>query len=103
MNNQLNYWKTSKFVGNLLQNHLAAILFVTLVEKRDYLSSLDELDEDGGFCLLSDEIEKSLFITKEMRQKLTKCLEEADLLKVKKKGLPSKNYYYIQDESIPQE
>jgi len=32
MNNQLNYWKTSKFVGNLLQNHLAAILFVTLVE-----------------------------------------------------------------------
>jgi hypothetical protein len=91
------HWKVNKSIGNLCGNHMAGLLMAILIERKN--SSIN-LDESGGFSFSSEKIEKSLLITKEMRQKLTKLLISNGFLKIEKKGLPSKHYYYIQYSDI---
>jgi hypothetical protein len=94
------FWMVNKKLARYLQSNDAALLLADLISRRDYFEARSELDTDEGFFALSDSIEEDLNLTKESRQKLTKQLEVVGFLKIKKKGLPSKNYYYIQDSKI---
>jgi hypothetical protein len=94
---QGSFWMVNKKIAKILKSNDAALLLADLLSRRAFFKNLGELDSDGGFFCLSEQIEFDLNLTKEMRQQITKQLESFGFLKIKKKGLPSKNYYYIQD------
>jgi hypothetical protein len=107
MNNIINntisqnaFWMVNKKLARYLQSNDAALLLADLIARREFFSGRNDLDEEGGFFTLSETLEEELNLTKEARQKLTKQLETVGFLLVKKKGLPSKNYYYVQDKEI---
>jgi hypothetical protein len=94
------FWMVNKKLARYLQSNDAALLLADLVARREFFSGRNDLDEEGGFFTLSEALEEELNLTKEARQKLTKQLEMVGFLLVKKRGLPSKNYYYVQDDAI---
>jgi len=94
------FWMVNKKIARYLQNNDAALLLADLISRRDYFQARNELDAEGGFFALSESIEEDLNLTKEARQKLTKQLESVGFVRIIKKGLPSKNYYYVQDSGI---
>ena len=94
------FWMVNKKLARYLQSNDAALLLADLIARREFFSGRNDLDEEGGFFALSETLEEELNLTKEARQKLTKQLEMVGFLVVKKKGLPSKNYYYVQDSEI---
>lgn len=94
------FWMVNKKLARLLESNDAALLLADLIARREFFGDRGDLDFDGGFFALSESIENDLNLTKESRQKLTKHLESVGFLVVKKKGLPSKNYYYVQDVEI---
>lgn len=94
------FWMVNKKLARFLESNDAALLLADLISRREFFSERGDLDFEGGFFALSESIENELNLTKEARQKLTKHLESVGFLVVKKKGLPSKNYYYIQDSGI---
>lgn len=97
---QNSFWMVNKKIAKYLKSNDAALFLSDLISKRDYFKSKNQLDENGGFFCLSQNLEDELNITKEARQKIIVQLKKIGLLKVVKKGLPSKNYYYIQDNNI---
>jgi hypothetical protein len=94
------FWMVNKRIAKILKSNDAALLLADLISRREFFKNLLELDSEGGFFCLSEQLECDLNLTKEMRQQVTKLLESWGFLKIKKKGLPSKNYYYIQDSRI---
>jgi len=98
--NQGAFWMVNKKIAKLLKSNDAALLLADLLSRRDYFKNHNELDSDGGFFVLSDQIEMDLNLSKEMRQQATKLLQTMNLVHIVKKGLPSKNFYYIQDSKI---
>ena len=94
------FWMVNKKLARYLQSNDAALLLADLISRREFFSGRNDLDEEGGFFTLSETLEEELNLTKEARQKLSKQLETVGFLLVKKKGLPSKNYYYVQDKEI---
>lgn len=97
---QNSFWLVNKKIAKFLQSNDAALLLSDLISRREFFLNRGELDEEGGFFVLSEILEEELILTKEARQKVTKQLETLNLIVVKKKGLPSKNYYYVQDNEI---
>lgn len=73
----------------------AAVLLAYIEKKRS-----DLRDGSLPFILYSINIQEDLLLTKEKRLKLTKILVERGLLKVMRKGMPSKNYYSLDDIKI---
>ncbi|NBW57863.1 hypothetical protein EBR43_08780 [bacterium] len=94
------FWMVNKKIAKILKSNDAALLLADLLSRREFFKNLLELDSEGGFYCLSEQIEFDLNLTKEMRQQVTKLLESFGFLKIKKKGLPSRNFYYIQDDKI---
>ena len=53
------------------------------------------LDNENMFYCTTDDIEMSTGIKRKSQEKAIKSLKEIGFLIVKRKGIPSKNYYYI--------
>jgi DNA-binding Lrp family transcriptional regulator len=79
---------------------LAANLLSLLIDKRSYWASRNSLQEDGSFFWNVEEIDEVIGCTKEERLKLQKKLVTAGVLKIVKRGLPSRNYYLIDDKVV---
>jgi hypothetical protein len=94
------FWIVNKRIAQFLGENDAALLLSDLISKREYFRARNELDSEGGFFNTTENIETDLNITKEKRLKYTNLLIAKKFLVVVKKGLPSKNYYYIQDSNI---
>lgn len=94
------FWMVNKKLARYVGENDAALLLADLISKREYFRNRKELDDDGGFFNIGETIEQDLNISKKQRQRLTNLIVKKGLIKVIKKGLPSKNYYYIRDEAI---
>jgi len=94
------FWKVNKAIARHLGSVEAALLLADLIAKRRYFREKSWLDENDGFFNIAGHLEDDLMFSKEKRIKLTKTLRKAGFLTVVKKGIPSKNYYYLNDSSI---
>lgn len=94
------YWQVNKAIAKAIDSIEGALLLADLISKRRYFRDKGWLDEQGGFFNTADNLETDLLLSEEKRQKLTKLLAKHGLLKVVKRGLPSKNYYYIQENAV---
>jgi len=74
-----------------------AYFFSHLIEMHSYFEQKNELDKDNGFyCIQGDTVD----ISRYQQRKYIKILEEYNLLDIKLKGLPAKNYYYLNWDNI---
>jgi hypothetical protein len=94
------YWQVNKAIAKALGSIEAAALLADLIAKRRYFRERGQLDSAGGFFNVAEYIEDSLVLTKERRQKWTKLLVKKGLIRVVKRGMPSRNYYYINDDAV---
>lgn len=98
-------WFVNRAITFFLNDHLAALLLADLVSRRDRFTH--QLDIDGGFFAISEEIEVELCIGKKARLRATKILVDAGLLTVKmkpqlvpEKGYQTVNFFYINDIKV---
>lgn len=102
LNNNLSsnaHWLVNKDLAKHLGENDAALLLADLISKRSYFESRNEL-KDGGFSSRTEDLENDLNLTRKRRIKMTQLLVTKGLLVVKRFGLPSKNYYFINDEAV---
>ena len=94
------FWLVNKKLAHYLKSIDAALFLADLVSKKEYFKQNNQLDEYGGFFNTTDQLEQQLLLTESRRRQITNQLVTLGLLKVVKRGLPSKNYYYIQEDKI---
>ena len=71
-------------------------LFIShIVSKYNYFKKNNMINEEGYFYNIKDQIEEETSLTSTVQYRITKKLIENKILKVKKRGLPAKNYYKI--------
>lgn len=75
-------------------------LLIELLDWKIYLKKHENLPKDNWFYHEQKEISKKLNITKKTIWKGMKILENMGFIKIKRKGIPPKNYYYINYENI---
>ena len=78
----------------------AAILIGELCAEHCYYSKTNNLTEDGGFYSTQDNIEANTTLNSYAQRKAMKVLQDANIVKVKRIGLPARNYYYINNEQL---
>ena len=93
------YWTVNKKISKKV-GLVAALLLADLISKYSYFARAGQLQPDGAFFNTAENIEIDLGIGKEARISAQKALVKAGFLKVVMKGLPRKNFYYIQDAAI---
>lgn len=79
---------------------LPALLLSDLIAKRRYFRSRGELDNAGGFFNTQENLISDLETNEKALRKAKRVLEEGGVLRLKRRGVPSKHYFYIQDETI---
>lgn len=83
-----------------------AILIGELCAEYNYYNSIGELnyDDELGYMFYSthDSIESNTGINAHFQRKAFKTLCDAGLLKIVKKGMPAKNYFWINSEALIQ-
>jgi hypothetical protein len=109
-NNTLNpsaFWSVNKVLAHYLESRDAALLLSDLIGRRHQLE--DRLTDDGGFFVISEQIENDLMMTRKVRTSAIKVLQEKGLVSVvprlsqtDDKGLQTVNFFYIQDDIIEQ-
>ena len=77
-----------------------AILLADLIAKELYFESKNQLDDMGGFFNASIDLEFDLNCSEKMLRKYKGILVEAGFIKLKKRGIPAKHYFYIQHDNI---
>jgi hypothetical protein len=97
---QCAFWQVNKAIAKALGSIEAAALLADLIAKRKYFRERGQLDSEGGFFNTAEYIEDTLVLTKERRQKWTNLLTRLGLIRVAKRGMPSRNYYYINDDAV---
>lgn len=77
-----------------------AVFLAELLYKYQYWKERNELDDEGGFFFTSEDIQKLFNITHKPVARMTKQILDSGLVKIKKRGVPAKNYWYIQFHEI---
>lgn len=77
-----------------------AVFLAELLYKYQYWKERGELDNEGGFFFTSEDIQKLFNITHKPVARMTKQILDSGLVKIKKRGVPAKNYWYIQFDVI---
>lgn len=90
------HWQVNKRISNVVGTD-AALLMADLVSKRRYFKRRNMLDKDGGFFQDSKELEKQIYMGRKSRESRCRKLVKLGLLVIKRKGVPPRNWYYIQD------
>lgn len=78
----------------------AAVLLADLISKRKYFRDRGELDDQGGFFNVSGNLESDLVSNEKAIRKQKVGLVESGFLVIKKRGVPAKHYFYLQDKAI---
>lgn len=78
----------------------SAVLIGELCAEHCYYSKTNNLTEDGGFYSTQDNIEANTTLNSYAQRKAMKVLQDANIVKVKRIGLPARNYYYINNEQL---
>lgn len=72
-----------------------ALIYQTLLSKRNYYQQKNLLDEEGYFYSTVADLQESTTLSKFQQASATKKLEEIGLIKAKLKGIPAKKYFCI--------
>ena len=72
-----------------------ALIYQTLLSKRNYYQQKDLLDSEGYFYSTVADLQESTTLSKFQQASATKKLEEIGLIKAKLKGIPAKKYFCI--------
>lgn len=76
----------------------AAILLADLISKEQYFIEKGMID--GWFFNTESNIEKDTTLNSYHQRKCIKILKENDLIQVKRKGIPAKQYFKINEEQV---
>ena len=85
-----------KIIGDLT----ATVLLQTLISKYQYWEKKGKLEQDDSFFCTAEQLEDELCIGEKKRRSAFKILQTAGLLKIKRKGIPSKNFYTLNHKAI---
>lgn len=96
---QDSHWVVNKNITRAIGIEAAAMLS-DLISKKKYFRSRGELDDKGGFFNTSDNLQRDLNISDRVRRRLQKILIDHKLVQVKKRGVPAKNYWYINSSNV---
>jgi hypothetical protein len=78
----------------------AAAVLAFLIDKHGYWEERNELQDDGSFYWIAEEIEERLSLSPHERREAIVILKKNNLLKVTLKGLPQRNFYLIEWDNI---
>lgn len=78
----------------------AAVLLGELASTQVYWEEQGGLDEDGMFYETCEQITKNTTLSKHQQAKAAKALEDAGVLRTKKKGLPPMKYYVVDADKL---
>ena len=88
------YWQVPKFIANEF-GPLAAILLAEMLWRWVQYS-----DKEGWFHRTQENLEKATQISPFQQSKIFATLIDNGVLKVKRKGIPARNWYQINDEKL---
>lgn len=77
-----------------------AILVGELCAEYNYYNANGMLETDFSFYSTQENIEKNTGLNPHYQRKAFKILQEAEIIKITKKGLPAKNYYKINKDKL---
>ena len=87
-----------KLASNIGLNE--SIIISDLISKEIYFENKNEIDNDGYFYNTRENIKKDTTLSFCQQRLAINRLKKLDILSVKKKGLPSKNYYKINYDKL---
>jgi hypothetical protein len=91
---QSGYIQLNKNIAKVFGNN-TAIWFGDINSKWKYFKDHDMLDEEGYFYNTQENIEEDTNLTPYQQREVIKVLQEHKIIKIKRVGLPAKNYYKI--------
>lgn len=80
----------------------AAVMVGELCAEYIYYNKNNQLTDDNGFYSTQANIEENTTLNEYAQRKALKILQDANIIKIKKQGLPAKNYFYINTEKLIQ-
>lgn len=93
------FWSVNKAIGRT-HGIEHAVLIAELIYKFKYWRERGQLDNARGFFYTSADIQKALGVSERAAKRLTKSVQDTGFVKVKKRGQPAKNYWYLQFQAI---
>ena len=93
------HWNINKKLNREI-GIVPCLLLSDLISKFEYFENRNMLDKDGGFFNIKDNIEEDTGLSAHDQRKALKVLEDKNLIKVKRVGIPSKFHYYINFDNI---
>ena len=79
---------------------METILLMELYAKRRLMISNNKLQTDGSFFYVSEHIENKLNISRKQKMKYQQRLVDLKVIEIVKKGMPAKNFFFINDQKI---
>lgn len=95
------HWQVNKALARRIGLE-AAVLVGDLITQESYWVDKDKLDDNGGFFYTVEKIRSQLGIGKKPVARLQKILLAEGIVIIKKRGVPAKNYWYLQHEKLLQ-
>lgn len=89
------FWSVNKALARRIGIEEAA-LTAEIISKHSYWKARNGLDEQGGFFMTSEDIQAVMGIGDKPVARLTKSILIQGVVKIKKRGVPAKNYWYPQ-------
>lgn len=80
----------------------AAIILSELIGWHTFFAERDRLDDEGMFFCTVDKLEENTTLSEHQQRKAVNKLEALGLIKTKRKGLPAKRYFTIDEDAITQ-
>jgi len=79
---------------------IAAMILTHLVDLYKYLEDKGSLQSDGGFTCSVEWIEENLNIGLKARRSAFKTLQDLNLIRIQRKGIPAAFHYYLNEDEI---
>jgi len=94
-----NFWLINKSVHLALGGDVA-LLLSDLSYRQDYWETRNKLTEDGFFFIERSILKKDTLLSETKQWKASKVLIDLGVLEVKRRGIPPKNYYRIDNQKV---
>lgn len=93
------FWSVNKALARRIGIEEAALL-AEIIGKHSYWKARGGLDDQGGFFMTSNDIQEVMGIGEKPVGRLTKSILDQGVVRIVKRGVPAKNYWYPQWEFI---
>jgi hypothetical protein len=93
------YFTINKFLAKEIGLY-ATIVLSDLISKEKYFIDNNKLDTEGYFFNTHDNIERDTTLSKHKQIKAFKILQEKGFIIIKRKGIPAKNHFKINNSNI---